>query len=207
MRFNYFDIFRFSIISKSKQNKWSGSTTNSHMALHHPCSPRNLPSRRFEALLVEGKWGASVIIPPNSRCLQGALLGGIPPSSPLLMWGRGSIRRSCLLLLWWLSSPGTATRSLVGASLYPRWLILSSVPSATRAVLVLVNTVREGKTQLRREKLPKLWWHRASWFLVFKAATKLPLLFSTALLSLQLRRAKSLLSAPSLQYSNLILKN
>ena len=48
------------------------------------CSPLNPPSRRYEALLVEGKLGASGIIPPNSRCLQGALLGGIPPSSPLL---------------------------------------------------------------------------------------------------------------------------
>ena len=81
-----------------------------------------------------------------------------------------------------------------------------SVPSAIRAVLVLVNTVREGKNRLRRKKLPQLWWHRACWFLALKAATKLPLLFSTALLSLQLQRVKSLLSVPILQYPNLILK-
>ena len=51
---------------------------------HLSCPPLNLPSRRDENLLGQGKMGVSGITPPMSRRFEGALLGGVPP--PLAPW-------------------------------------------------------------------------------------------------------------------------
>ena len=128
--FIFFNIFltkHFLDFDKSASQPWSKSTSNSHLTLHPPCSPLNLPSRRYEALLVEGKLGASGIIPPNSRCLQGALLGGIPPrtSSPPLTSGRGLLlypaKNRCQHTLLWSTSTSTVTRSLQGTTDCPNF--------------------------------------------------------------------------------------
>ena len=113
-----------------------------HKLPHGPPSPV-LPQQKVRGPAGGGEEGSQCDDPTQQQVLTGGPAGWDPPSSPLLMWGRGFSKRSCLLLLWWHSSPGIATKSLVEASLYPRLLLLISVPSVIRATLVLGSSVRE----------------------------------------------------------------
>ena len=93
------------------------------------------------------KWQltASLIIPPNSRSCE-ALLGVIPPTpSPV------QSRRKWQLTPWLCSSLGSVTRSLEATLICPCLHLQITVPSVTREIPVLVNTVRVKKVHLRRE--------------------------------------------------------
>jgi hypothetical protein len=150
-------VFRFSIISNtSTYQLWFKGTLTLLLALHPPCPPLILPSRRYEALLVEMRLGASGITPPNSRCSEGALLGGVPPPSSVpQISGREKIqpRARCQFQPWSVFSTNFASRSQLGILDFPNFqnqIIAFFVIMG--GVFVWVKPVKEGVSQPDRNQ-------------------------------------------------------
>ena len=148
--------FRFPIISNTAiYQLWFKGTSTLLLALHPPCPPLILPSRRYEALLVEVRLGDSGITPPNSRCSEGALLGGVPPSSVPQTSGREKLqpRARCQFQPLSVFSISFASRSQLGVSDFQNFLNqITAFFVIKGGVFAWVKPVRERVNQPERNQ-------------------------------------------------------
>ena len=164
-----------------------------------PVLPSEHPQQEVRGPAGGGEVGSLCDNPTQQQVLTGGPAGWDPPSSPLLMWGRGWTRSNCLLLLWWHSSPGFVIRSLQGALRGLRFFFLISVPSVIRGTPVLASAAWGERSHLRGKQSGLGAETMSSLFQVLTGQIWLPLLFSPLELLLSPKESKYLLSVLILQ--------